>query len=78
MSFKVTPMYFNQVSGSDEPWDETKNDSPSYIELNIRTVDESLSVRLTDRSAWKRLAISPKESERQYIREVSYKLSIGK
>ncbi len=78
LSFKVTPMYFNRTSGSDEPWDKAITNSPSYIELNIRTVDESLSVRLTDRSAWKRLAVIPKEAERQYIREVSYKLSIGK
>ena len=78
LSFKVIPMYFNQVTGSDEIWDKAIANSPSYIELNIRTVDESLSVRLTDQSLWKRIAISPKAAERQYIWEVTYKLSIGK
>lgn len=78
LSFHATPMYYNPESGSYETWNKTIADKPSYIELIIRTVDESLSLRLTNQATWTRLARSPKESELQFIHELSHKLSIGK
>lgn len=63
LGFHATPSYDNP---------------PSCIELVLRTVDESLSLRLMNEADWIRLASAPKSSELPCIREVSQKLSIGK
>jgi prepilin-type N-terminal cleavage/methylation domain-containing protein len=78
LSFYASPIYLNPDTGNDEPWDKTIELPPSHIKLTIRTVDESLSLRLTSQASWNRLAMTPKESELQMIRTVSYNISIGR
>ncbi len=78
LSFRATLMYLNPETGNDEPWDETIKTPSSHIELIIRTVDESLSRRLTDEEAWNRLTIAPKKNDLQMIRTVSHRISIEK
>ncbi len=78
LSFQATPMYRNPASGIDEPWDETIEHRPSYIKLIIRTIDESFSRRINHPSEWKRISVSPKDSELQMIHTVSRNISIGK
>ncbi len=78
LSFRATLMYLNPETGNDEPWNKTILTPPSHIELIIRTVDESLSRRLTDEEAWNRLTIAPKKNDLQMIRTVSHRISIGK
>lgn len=78
ISFQATPMYRNPASGNDEPWDISIEHRPLYIELIIRTIDESFSRRINNPSEWKRISAFPKESELQMIHTVSRNISIGK
>jgi type II secretory pathway component PulJ len=78
LGFRTTPMDDNSESGSCESSSQSAAHPPSCLEVVLRTVDESLSLRLTNPADWIRLASAPKESELQFIREVSQKLSIGK
>lgn len=78
LSFQATPMYLNADTGTDELWDKTIAHPPSYIELTIRTLDESFSHRFTTQAAWNRLAISPTKNELQMIRSVLHKITIAK
>lgn len=76
LSFKATPIYLNPETGNEEPWDKTIKHVPSYIELTIRTLDESFSRRYTNQAEWNRLAISPKKYELQMIRSFTHKISL--
>jgi prepilin-type N-terminal cleavage/methylation domain-containing protein len=78
ISFQAIPMYLDPITGNEEQWNESIKHEPSHVRLTIRTIDESSSRRYVNEAEWKRLAISPKESERQMIRTVSCNLTIGK
>jgi prepilin-type N-terminal cleavage/methylation domain-containing protein len=78
VSFHAVPMYLDPISRKFEPWDKTAEHSPSYIQLNILTIDESLSHRITNHAEWDRLAVSPKPSELKFMRTISHNVSIGK
>jgi prepilin-type N-terminal cleavage/methylation domain-containing protein len=78
LSFQAIPMHLNPTTGNEERWDKTIDYEPSHVKISIRTIDESSSHRYVNEAEWNRLAISPKESERQIIRTISCNLTIGK
>lgn len=78
LSFQATPMYFNPDTGNNEPWDKSIMYAPGYVELIIRTIDESFSRRINHPTECNRISASAKESELQMIHKVSQKIAIGK
>lgn len=78
LSFNVNPMYLDPETGSPKPWSHAVDHEPTYLEILIRTIDESMTRRISHPTEWHRVATAPQASERQYIHEVSHKLSVGK
>jgi type II secretory pathway pseudopilin PulG len=59
-------------------WTTTSPQPPSVIELSIRFIDDSTAQRFKTRVEWDRLATSPRENEKQFIRTFTRTIAIAK
>jgi type II secretory pathway pseudopilin PulG len=78
LSFQAKPKFRDVLTGVLTDWAATSPQPPSVIELTIRFIDDSTAQRFKTRAEWDRLATSPRENERQFIRTFTRNIAIAK
>jgi type II secretory pathway pseudopilin PulG len=78
LSFQAKPKFRDVLSGVLTDWITTSPQPPSVIELSIRFIDDSTAQRFKTRVEWDRLATSPRENEKQFIRTFTRTIAIAK
>lgn len=78
IGFTAQPRFYSGSPPVLEDWTATSPEPPSVIELTIRFIDDSSSLRFRTRADWDRLAESPRDSEIQLIRSFTRSIAIAK
>lgn len=78
IGFSAKPRYYSGSTPVLTDWTTTSPLPPSVIELTIRFIDDSTARRFKTRAEWDRLATSPRENERQFIRSFTRTIAIAK
>jgi type II secretory pathway pseudopilin PulG len=78
LGFTAKPRFYAGSPPVLTDWTATSPQPPSVIELRIRFIDDSTARRFKTRAEWDRLATSPRENERQFIRTFTRTIAIAK
>ncbi len=78
IGFTAKPRYYSGSPPVLTDWTATSPQPPSVIELSIRFIDDSTAQRFKTRAEWDRLATSPRENEKQFIRTFTRTIAIAK
>jgi type II secretory pathway pseudopilin PulG len=78
IGFTAKPRSYSGTPPVLTDWTATSPQQPSVIELTIRFIDDSTAQRFKTRAEWDRLATSPRENERQFIRTFTRTIAIAK
>ena len=78
IGFTAKPRFYSGLPPVLTDWTATSPQPPSLIELNIRFIDDSTARRFKTRAEWDRIATSPRENERQFIRTFTRTIAIAK
>ena len=78
IGFTAKPRFYSGLPPVLTDWTATSPQPPSLIELNIRFIDDSTAQRFKTRAEWDRIATSPRENERQFIRTFTRTIAIAK
>ncbi len=78
IGFTAKPRYYSGSPPVLTDWTATSPQPPSFIELTIRFIDDSTARRFKNRAEWDRLATSPRENEKQFIRTFTRTIAIAK
>jgi type II secretory pathway pseudopilin PulG len=78
LSFQVNPMYLDPISNEYMPWNKSMPHSPCRLEINVRTIDDSISRNYSKQAEWERLIHAPNKNEQRMIHAFSCELNIGK
>lgn len=78
LGFTAKPRFYSGSPPVLTDWTATSPLPPSVIELNIRFIDDSTARRFKTRAEWDRLATSPRDNERQFIRTFTRTIAIAK
>lgn len=78
IGFTAQPRFYSGSPPVLEDWTATSPEPPCIIELTIRFLDDSSAQRFRTRADWDRLADSPGNSERQFIRSFTRSIAIAK
>jgi len=78
IGFTAKPRFYAGSPPVLTDWTATSPQPPSVIELRIRFIDDSTARRFKTRAEWDRLATSPRENERQFIRTFTRTIAIAK
>jgi len=68
LDFTIRPKFEDPASGELTDWTQDSPSPLSAFELNLRFIDEATARRFTSTTDWNRLATSPRDNERQFIR----------
>lgn len=75
--FEASPKYFTGSPAKPEDWTTSSTAPPSLIELTITFLDDSSAQRYRTRAEWDRLATSPRDNEKQFIRTFTRTIAIA-
>jgi len=78
IGFTAKPRFYSGSPPVLTDWTTTSPQPPSVIELTIRFIDDSTAQRFKTRAEWDRLATSPRENEKQFIRTFTRTIAIAK
>lgn len=78
IGFTAKPRYYSGTTPVLTDWTATSPQPPSVIELTIRFLDDSTAQRYKTLAEWDRIATSPRENEKQFIRTFTRTISIAK
>ncbi len=78
IGFTAKPRFYSGTPPVLTDWTATSPQPPSLIELNIRFIDDSTARRFKTRAEWDRIATSPRDNEKQFIRTFTRTIAIAK
>lgn len=78
IGFEARPKFFTGSPAKPEDWSAASTERPSIIELTITFIDDSTAQRFRARADWERLATSPRDNEKQFIRTFTRTIAIAK
>lgn len=78
IGFEARPKYLTGSPAKPEDWTDSSTERPSLVELTITFLDDSSAQRYRTRAEWERLATSPRDSEKQFIRTFTRTIAIAK
>lgn len=78
IGFTAKPRFYSGTPPVLTDWTTTSPLPPSVIELTIRFIDDSTAQRYKTRAEWDRIATTPRENEKQFIRTFTRTIAIAK